>query len=212
MLTEKYQPQELKDFIGQDQLKAKLKAIGSRKDWLKDVFWFQGPSGIGKTSLAWIIAKWVAREYNIDELDGNKCTQEAVRQLEETFSYSAMGGGWKVVIVNEAHAMSRQAVQAWLSTLERLPDQRLVIFTTTERLQSDLFGNFSSPFGSRCKIFDFKTKGLSKKFAGKIRRIAIQEKLGKPTLKQAEYLIKFCKNNLRLALQRVDAMEFVTAN
>jgi DNA polymerase-3 subunit gamma/tau len=210
MLTEKYQPKRFKDFVGQERLIEKLKVIGSRKDWFKDVFWFQGPSGIGKTSLAWIIARQLARDWNIEEMDGNKCTQDAVRKLEVDFNYSAMGGGWKVVIVNEAHAMTRQAVQVWLHTLERLPDQRLVIFTTTEKIQSDLFGNFSNPFGSRCKIFDFKTKGLSKLFAAMVRKIAIKEHLGKPTLKQAEYLIKFCKNNLRLALQRVDAMEFVT--
>ena len=62
-----------------------------------------------------------------------------------------------------------------------VPNRRLVIFTTTERLQGDLFRNFSSPFGSRCKIFDFKTKGLSKQFTAKIRRIAILEKLGNPS-------------------------------
>ena len=210
MLTEKYRPKKLSDFIGQEAILAKLKTIGSRKDWSKDVFWFQGPSGIGKTTLALILAQSVAREYNIREMDGNNCTQDAVRELERDFQYSAMGGGWKVVIVNEAHAMTRHAVQAWLNLLERLPDQRLVIFTTTEIvLKQDLFGNFTGPFASRCKVFNFRTAGLSKKFATKVRSIAIAEGLGKPTKKQAEYLIKFCRNNLRMALQRVDALEFV---
>ena len=54
------------------------------------------------------------------ELDGDKCNVETVRDLEQTLMLVAPDS-WRVVIVNEAHAMSRQAVQAWLTLLERLP-------------------------------------------------------------------------------------------
>lgn len=181
----------------------------SNKQWDRDALWLQGPSGTGKTSLAWILSREVACDFNITELDGNKCTQELVRQMEKDFFYSAMGGGWKAVIVNEAHAMTKAAVQAWLTTLENLPAKRLVIFTTTENIKRDLFGNFASPFESRCKVFTFKPEGLSHKFGLRCRQIARKEKLGTAPLKKFEYLVMVCKNNMRQALQRIEACEFV---
>jgi len=202
-LYEKYRPKNLSEFIGQDKIKKQVKNITSRPDWDRDAFWIQGPSGTGKTSLAWIIAQQVANDFDITELDGDKCNIEAVRDLERNFGIASMFGGWKAVIINEAHAMSTKAVQAWLTLLERLPKKRLVIFTTTEPLQEDLFGSFSGPFGSRCKVFSFTNQGLAQDMAQRAQQIALAEHLDGQPIQKYLRLVQECRNNLRAVLQKI---------
>jgi len=208
-LYEKYRPKSLDEFIGQPKIKKQLQAMMSRDSWDRDALWLQGPSGTGKTSLAWIVAKAKANEFDIEELDGDKCNVQAVRELERSLNLTSMFGDWKVVIVNEAHAMSRQAVQAWLTLLERLPRHRIIIFTTTEPLRDDVFGSFSKPFESRCKVFTFTNQGLAQDMATRAKAIAHAESLdGQPDAKYLR-LVQDCKNNMRLVLQRIDACEMM---
>ena len=208
-LYEKYRPQTFETFIGQDKIKRQLQVILGRSGWDRDAFWMQGPSGTGKTSLAWIIAKQLAHDIDITDLDGDKCNVEAVRDMERTLNLSSMFGDWKVVIVNEAHAMSNRAVQAWLTLLERLPAKRLIIFTTTETLQEDLFGSFSGPFGSRCKVFSFTNQGLAQVMAQRAREIAQAEGLDGQPLPKYLRLVQDCRNNMRQVLQRIDSGEMI---
>ena len=207
-LYEKYRPSTLADFIGQPKIKTQITRLMTRDSWDRDVLWIQGPSGTGKTTLALIIAHQVAKDLFVEELDGDRCNVQAVRELEQTLILSAPNS-WRVVIVNEAHAMSRQAVQAWLTLLERLPKHTLVIFTTTEPLQEELFGNFSGPFGSRCKVFSFTNQGLAQDMAKRAREIAQAENLdGQPEHKYLR-LVQSCKNNMREVLQRIDSCEML---
>ena len=208
-LYEKYRPRDFNDFIGQPKIKKQLTALMGRDGWDRDALWLQGPSGTGKTSLAWIIANEAANEFDIEELDGDKCHVQAVRDLERSLNLSSMFGLWKVVIVNEAHAMSRQAVQAWLTLLERLPKHRIIIFTTTEPIHADLFGNFSNPFARRCKVFTFTNQGLAQDMARRAREIAIDEGLdGKPEQAYLR-LVQECKNNFGMVLQRIEQAEML---
>ena len=208
-LYEKYRPNTLAEFIGQPKLTAAIERITGRSDWDRDAFWIQGPSGTGKTSLAWIIAQQVANDFDITELDGDKCSVQAVREIERNIGLSSMFGEWKVYIVNEAHAMSRQAVQAWLTLLERLPAKRLVIFTTTEPLQEELFGSFSGPFGRRCKVFSFTNQGLAQHFAARAQQIAHTEGLDGKPLQAYVRLVQGCHNNMGAVLQRVEQGEML---
>ena len=171
-LYEKYRPQILSDFIGQEKIKRQVEKITNRPNWDRDVFWIQGPSGTGKTSLAWIVAQQVANDFDIAELDGDKCSVQAVRDIEKNILHGSLYGSWRAWIINEAHAMTRQAVQAWLTLLEKIPAQRLFVFTTTEPIHEDLFGNFSHPFASRCKVFTFTNQGLAQDMAKKAKEIA----------------------------------------
>ena len=207
-LYEKYRPETLGDFIGQDKARKQTELLLNRSGWDRDSLWIQGPSGTGKTTLAWIIAHHVASDFFVDELDGDKCNVESVRQLEQTLCLAAPNS-WRVVIVNEAHAMTRQAIQAWLTLLERLPKHALIIFTTTEPLAEDLFGNFSGPFASRCKVLSFTNQGLSQKMAERARQIAQAENLDGQPLAKYVRLVQDCKNNMRAVLQRIDMGEML---
>ncbi len=207
-LYEKYRPTTLDDFIGQDKIKRQLQLITSRPGWDRDAIWLQGPSGTGKTTLAWILARRVAGNMFIDELDGDKCNIQAVRELECTLNLIAPNS-WRVVIINEAHAMTRPAVQAWLTLLERLPKNTLIIYTTTENLKAGLFGDFSAPFARRCKFFDFTNQKLSQAFAQRALEIARTEGLDGQPLQRYVRLIQDCKNNMGEALQRIEQCEMM---
>ncbi len=207
-LYEKYRPTDLVGFIGQDKIKKQISHIINRDGWDRDCLWLQGASGTGKTTLAWIIARHVATDLFIDELDGDKCNVQAVRDLERTLMLMAPNS-WRVVIVNECHAMSRQAVQAWLTLLERLPRRTLVIFTTTENIQDNLFGEFGNALASRCKVMTFTNQGLAQIMAKRAQQIAQAENLdGQPIAKYIR-LVQDCKNNMRQVLQRIDACEMM---
>ena len=206
-LYEKYRPQSLNDFIGQDKIKNQITRLTNRPGWDRDAIWLQGPSGTGKTSLAWIIASQVANDFDVNELDGDKCSIQAVRGIEANMGLCSMFGGWRVWIVNEAHAMSHKAVQGWLTLLERLPEKRLIIFTTTELLNENLFGNFSSPLGSRCKVFTFTNQGLAQDMAKRAKEIAEAENLDGQPLSKYVRLVQDCRNNMRQVLQRIDSCE-----
>ncbi len=204
MLHEKYRPATWAGFIGQEKAVSRLRRIIDRDGFDGDAFWIAGPSGTGKTTLAWIIARQFAQGINIVELDGEACTVDAVRQAVDAMQYTAMGGGFRVWIVNEAQAMTRKAVQAWLTALDPLPGRVLVIFTTTED-SADLFGQYDGPFRSRCKSIPFTNQGLAPAFAKRAREIADAEGMnGKP---ESAYLrlVQRSKNNMRAVFQEIES-------
>jgi DNA polymerase III delta prime subunit len=204
MLHEKHRPADWENFVGQSKAVARVRRIIDRPGFNGDCFWIAGPSGTGKTSLAWIIARRFCQPYNIHELDGEACTVGAVRDVADLMPYGVLGGGMRCWIVNEAQAMTSKAIQAWLTALDPVPPHTIVIFTTTED-SADLFGQFDGPFRSRCKSIPFTNQGLALAFANRAREIADRENLnGKP---EAAYrrLVQRCHNNMRAVLQEIES-------
>lgn len=180
----------------------------ARDGWDRDAIWLQGPSGTGKTSLALIMARKVVKDdFDIIEYNGKDINKGAMEDIEQRIRICPMFGGWKVYIINESHNMSKMAIQSWLTLLEDIPARRLIIFTTTENIQADLFGNFSSPFASRCKLFTFTNQGLAQSMAKRAQEIAQTENLDGQPLQRYVRLVQDCHNNMREVLQRIDACE-----
>jgi len=217
MLYAKYRPKTWEDYVGQDKAVRMIRRIIERPGFDRGAFWIEcagsNNSGTGKTSLGWLIAQHLADEFFITELDGARCDKAAVKAIESAAWLRTPNEDkpFRVWIVNEAHAMSAGAVDAFLTFLESLPRHCAIIFTTTRSVDADLFGDHDSgPFASRCFQVKLTNQGLAQPFAERAKAIAEAEGLdGRPI---AEYvkLVKECKNNMRMVLQRIQAGEMLT--
>ena len=113
---------------------------------------FEGPTGVGKTTVAKSIAAELgACEFGgLEEIKSGMQDQEAVLRALDTLRYTPMmGSGWKVIIADEADMMSTHAQRIWLSAIEDLPPRSVVIFTTNNPEK------FPDRFLDRCERFRF---------------------------------------------------------
>ena len=205
-LYEKYRPRAWKDFIGQPKAVATIRRVTERDGFDGGAFLIHGPTGTGKTSLAWLIAQRFACDFHIVEIDGDQCSVDRVRSIADEMRLTTLDGGFRVYIVNEVHNCTARAVQAWLTTLERRPRRVLFLFTTTTDSES-LFADYSGPFGSRCKVISFTNQALSGEFAKRLVQIADAEGLNGhngDSSKTALRIVQKHRNNLRAAIQDVE--------
>ncbi len=181
-LYEKYRPTNWAEVIGQDKAIGRLRALEGR-GLAGRAFWISGASGIGKTSIARIIAETIADPLYVVELDASDLTPARLREAERVMSLYGSGKGGRAFIVNEAHGLRQDTIRQLLVLLERLPGHVAVIFTTTKDGQDSLFEDHEDahPLLSRCVVVGLTNQGLAPRFAERAREIAQAEGLdGKP--------------------------------
>lgn len=208
-LYSKWRPTTLDDVVGQDDVVRRLKVIRDRTGFGGRVFWFSGPSGAGKTTLARIIAEDAADGYAIQEIDAARLTVEQLRELERSCRMKPLGKGWHAIIVNESHNLSARVVSELQTVLEEPHVQHtsLWVFTTTTAGQQKLFDTKfdAQPFLSRAMMFELSPHGHELDFAQRVMEIAQAEGLDGQPLSAYVELIRRCCGNLRKAINEVES-------
>ena len=111
-LEQKHRPQTWDQYVGQAKAVAKVRRIIDRPGFDRGAFWIEASgannSGVGKTTLAWLIAHQLADDFFITELSGSKVDKRAVEEIESSAHLTTWGTKpFRVWVVNEAHAMTK---------------------------------------------------------------------------------------------------------
>ena len=158
--TEKYRPQKFNDIRGQDNIVKRVRAFVEQKNMPHLLF--AGPAGVGKSTLALVVAKQLfGDQWRENFLELNASDErgiDVVRIKVKDFARTRAIGDvpFKIIFLDECDALTKEAQQALRRTMEN--------YTRTCRFV--LSCNFSSkiidPIQSRCAIFKFKP--LSKEY------------------------------------------------
>ena len=134
-LYRKYRPSSLEELVGQSDA-VQLISEQIKNSNLSHAYLFSGPRGVGKTSLARIIATTIGCDpvFDITEIDAASHNKvDDVRELNDSVNFIASSPGKKrVFILDEVHMLSNAASNAFLKTLEEPPDHVIFILATTE--------------------------------------------------------------------------------
>jgi len=154
VLARKWRPRDFASLVGQEHVVRALRHALEQKR-LHHAYLFTGTRGVGKTTLARILAKCLNCETGITAQPCNKCSAcleidagrfvdllevdaatntkvDEMRQLLETAQYAPTRGRFKVYVIDEVHQLSGHAFNAMLKTLEEPPEHMKFILATTD--------------------------------------------------------------------------------
>lgn len=209
MLFRKYAPQSWNEVVGHKHVKTSVAMMKSRGSLGGKAFMITGPSGIGKSTCARLIAQDVCDEDNIIDLDASSITPAAVVDLERSLRCFAIGDKpGRAITINECHALRKDTIRQLLVTLERIPQHTVWILTTTNLGQQVLFdGMDASPLVSRCIEFRLEANRYLERFAERAMQIAEAEGLGGAAFSEYVDVAKRTECNFRRMLSCIEAGE-----
>ncbi len=204
--VDKYRPKKFDDIIGQDYFVKRIKAFIEQKN-LPHLL-FAGAPGTGKTTTALVIAREL---YGEDAVKGNFLELNAsddrgidvIRNKIKEFAKlkSLAQIPYKIVCLDEADSLTKEAQQALRRTMEKYSDFCRFILACNE------ISKILDPIQSRCVIFKFKP--LNKEALTKlIEKIEIEEDL-KIDTDAKELLITISKGDLRRVINTLQSVSSI---
>ena len=224
VLALKYRPQIYDDLIGQDvTVKTIINSIKANK--VPNAYLFTGIRGVGKTTIARIVAKSlncingiekmcieklcencesITNSSHIDVLEmdaASKTGVDDVRDLIEFSRYGPTSSKYKIFIIDEVHMLSKQAFNALLKTLEEPPNYEnggslKFIFATTEIKKIPI------TVVSRCQRFDL-SRIKSTELFNYLKKIKDKEN-GMVSDDALKLIVKISEGSVRDALSLLD--------
>jgi len=188
----KYRPGTFDDVIGQPHVVQTLvNSITTKR--IAQAYLFSGTRGVGKTTVARILAKAlncergptgtpcgtcsncleIAQGTSVDvmEIDGASNTSvDDVREIRENVKFAAFRGKYRVYIIDEVHMLSNSAFNALLKTLEEPPPHVVFIFATTE------IHKIPATILSRCQHYNFRRIARTE-IVERLRHVVDQDKI-----------------------------------
>jgi DNA polymerase III subunit gamma/tau len=218
VLARKWRPRTFESLVGQEHVvRALTHALDQKR--LHHAYLFTGTRGVGKTTLARILAKSLNCETGISSKPCGKCSAcleidagrfvdlievdaatntkvDEMRQLLENAVYSPSRGRFKVYVIDEVHMLSTSAFNAMLKTLEEPPEHVKFILATTDPQKIPV------TVLSRCLQFNLKQMPAPA-VAGRLRQILAEEKI--PADEEALRLLAHsARGSMRDALSLLD--------
>lgn len=217
-LYRKWRPDVFSDVKGQEHIVTTLKnqIIADR---IGHAYLFSGTRGTGKTTVAKIFAKAVNCENPVDGSPCGECEMcksiaenrsmnvmeidaasnngiEYIRQIRDDVKHPPIEGKYIVYIIDEVHALSKDAFNALLKTLEEPPSYIIFIMATTE-IQAVL-----PTIISRCQRFDFKRISIET-ITERLKELAVSENITIDD-RALTYIAKTADGGMRDALSMMD--------
>lgn len=214
----KYRPSTFDDVIGQPHVvQTLMNAVSTKR--IAHAYLFSGTRGVGKTTVARILAKALNCErgptsrpcdicencreitqgnsVDVIEIDGASNTSvDDVREIRENVKFTPFRGQFRVYIIDEVHMLSNSAFNALLKTLEEPPAHVVFIFATTE------IHKIPATILSRCQHYNFRRIARTE-IIERLRHVAVQDQL---VLEERSFtaLARASEGSMRDALSLLD--------
>ena len=219
VLALKYRPSDFGDLVGQEIIGETI-SNSVKLNKIPNAYLFTGIRGVGKTTIARIVAKSlncsngieklckdnlcenceaISASNHIDVLEmdaASKTGVDDVRDLIEFSRYGPSSAKYKIFIIDEVHMLSKQAFNALLKTLEEPPEYLKFIFATTEVKKIPI------TVISRCQRFDLP-RIKSQELFDFIKKIKDKEK-GNISDDVIRLIVKISEGSVRDALSLLD--------